>query len=819
MFEQDQNKFLENALQNVKNSSIKMKNSIDRNDMRTTLKNASEMISELKTNLLSPKNYYQLFTSIFDELIYLQNYFKEDSKKGRRFKELYEAVQQSISIVPRVYLLITVGKVFIESGQCDKNELIFDMIQMTKGIQNPIRGLFSRYFLLKMLKEYLINIDDLIDNFKDMNRLWIRIKNIQNLNLDKINSIRNELKVLVGENITRLADFPEINIEIYKNQILFPLLKIIIDCNDEISQEYVLECIIHAFPDEFNIICMDEILSSLTEMNKNFDIKNIFIAILDKLGKFNSYEKKKELKTNEIFDKLNNAINFIFQDFNNKNNNNNLDIMKLIELQCVYLKFVINFNTFEEDEKKFNIINKIVENTFDLLNKNIGNRKLSKDGMRLISKLLTNLMEGPISIFKFKNFPDLMGMLDEEFRSVISLQIINSLVKEKNNVAISNKEKMEIMIDFIKPMIIFDYSNNDNQFEYQQNIISKLIYAPFCNDPFEQFEMFKILKDAFFYFAKDNNVEIGNKKLIIYIQVIINNLLLFILKISESYFYNKNKDEINKNEKLNNNKIYFRTFFVLKFENENAIYDFFNEILNLINSLLHELENINNILTFKLSIQCAFTLNNLKLLKENFAEKCFDYLDKSIIILEKIENNEKFNLIIQMIGTLNEINIINNEKYKILIEKINEFPIKLNKRNEQCKLMLNLSNLYYNKINKENEKVIFCLKEAKKFAEYSLTNPLNTVLFINILNYYVKYDLIIEDFNKIAKIDDINDLIDKIKNYIITIDEDNKIENKEEILNKIKNYFNDTMIYIKYKKEQKLEKVGQLIKLININNI
>ena len=494
--------------------------------------------------------------------------------------------------------------------------------------------------------------------------------------------------------------------------------------------------------------------------------------------------------------------------------------MKLIELQCVYLKFVINFNTFDEDDKKFNIINKIIENTFDLLNKNIGNRRLSKEGMRLISKLLTNLMEGPISIFKFKNFPDLMGMLDEEFRSVISLQIINSLVKEKNKSAISNKEKMEIMIEFIKPMIIFDYNNinNDSQFEYQQNIISKLIYAPFCNDPFEQFEMFKILKEAFFYFAKDNNVEIGNKKLTIYIQVIINSLLLFISKISESYFYNKNKE----NNKLNNNKIYFRTFFLLeKFENENSFYDFFNEILKLINSLLHELENINIILTFKLSIQCAFTLNNLKLLKENFSEKCFDYLDKSIIILssEKIENNEKFNLIIQMIGTLNEINIISLEKYKILIEKINEFPIKLNKRNEQCKLMLNLSNLYYNKINKENEKVIFCLKEAKKFAEYSLTNPLNTVLFINILNYYIKFDLIIENFNKIANIDDINDLIDKIKNYIITIQEDNKIENKNEILNKIKKYFNDTMIYIKNINDKKLEKVGQLIKLINTNNI
>ena len=115
--EEDQSQFLDTALKSVKTHSTHMKSAIDKNDMRQCLKYASEMISELKTNLLSPKNYYQLYTRIFDEIQYLQSYIKDESNRGRRLKELYEAVQQCISIVPRIFLMITVGTVFIESKQ------------------------------------------------------------------------------------------------------------------------------------------------------------------------------------------------------------------------------------------------------------------------------------------------------------------------------------------------------------------------------------------------------------------------------------------------------------------------------------------------------------------------------------------------------------------------------------------------------------------------------------------------------------------------------------------------------------------------------
>ena len=335
--EQDQKEFLNSALKSVKTSSQQMKNSINQNDMRQCLKYANELLSELKTSLLSPSNYYQLYSAIFDEIIYLQNYFRDESKRGRRIKELYETVQQSISVIPRIYLLIIVGTIFIESEQCEKKEeVIYDIIQMIKGVQNPIRGLFIRYFLLKMLKDYLNCIDYLIDNFKDMNKLWIRINKMNNVSFEQIVNIRNDMKILVGENINRLACLNNLNSDIYRDKILIPIFQIISLSNDEICQQYIIECLIKAFPDEFNIKCMDFILNSLSKMNPKIDSNNIIISILDKLSRFDNPEKKSDIQSNDILRKLDESIKIIINEYNN-NYNKNKDILKweLLEFSAV----------------------------------------------------------------------------------------------------------------------------------------------------------------------------------------------------------------------------------------------------------------------------------------------------------------------------------------------------------------------------------------------------------------------------------------------------------------------------------------------------
>lgn len=92
-----------------------MRKALENADLKKGLKFASLMLAELKTSLLSPRNYYILFMAIFDYMRELQNYFKDDFRRGRRMIDLYQAVQHAPNIIPRLYLLITVGSVYIQS--------------------------------------------------------------------------------------------------------------------------------------------------------------------------------------------------------------------------------------------------------------------------------------------------------------------------------------------------------------------------------------------------------------------------------------------------------------------------------------------------------------------------------------------------------------------------------------------------------------------------------------------------------------------------------------------------------------------------------
>lgn len=104
--------------------------------------------------------------------------------------DLYQAVQHAPNIIPRIYLLITVGSVYIQSHDQDSEQILEDIIQMMKAVQNPIRGLFLRYYFLKMCKDRLSDtgseyetetkgvkeaIDIIHTNLKESTNLWMRI--------------------------------------------------------------------------------------------------------------------------------------------------------------------------------------------------------------------------------------------------------------------------------------------------------------------------------------------------------------------------------------------------------------------------------------------------------------------------------------------------------------------------------------------------------------------------------------------------------------------------------------------------------------------
>jgi vacuolar protein sorting-associated protein 35 len=190
--------------------------------------------------------------AVFDSLRYLSEYLRE-SHPVNHLADLYELVQYAGNIIPRLYLMITVGTVYMSIPDAPVKEIMKDMMEMTRGVQHPIRGLFLRYYLSGQAKDHLPtgfgdgpqgNLQDSINftltNFVEMNKLWVRLQH-QGHSREREQRMqeRRELELLVGNNVVRLSQL--VDLEAYKSGILQPLLEQVVQCRDVLAQEYLLE--------------------------------------------------------------------------------------------------------------------------------------------------------------------------------------------------------------------------------------------------------------------------------------------------------------------------------------------------------------------------------------------------------------------------------------------------------------------------------------------------------------------------------------------------------------------------------------------------
>lgn len=94
--------------------------------------------------------------AVFDALRHLTNYLYDAHTQGRHhLADLYELVQYAGNIVPRLYLMITVGSVYMSVPDAPIKEIMKDMMEMSRGVLHPIRGLFLRHYLSGQTRDHL----------------------------------------------------------------------------------------------------------------------------------------------------------------------------------------------------------------------------------------------------------------------------------------------------------------------------------------------------------------------------------------------------------------------------------------------------------------------------------------------------------------------------------------------------------------------------------------------------------------------------------------------------------------------------------------
>ena len=94
--------------------------------------------------------------AVFDALRHLSNYLFDAHTTGRHhLADLYELVQYAGNIVPRLYLMMTVGSVYMSVSEAPVKEIMKDMMEMSRGVLHPIRGLFLRHYLSGQTRDHL----------------------------------------------------------------------------------------------------------------------------------------------------------------------------------------------------------------------------------------------------------------------------------------------------------------------------------------------------------------------------------------------------------------------------------------------------------------------------------------------------------------------------------------------------------------------------------------------------------------------------------------------------------------------------------------
>lgn len=318
-----ENNILQGCLNNIKHQSGLMKDNLSEGHLLLALKNCSNFLNELRTSQLSPKEYYELYMAVFDSLESLSGYLlqshksKQSKKKGAPFlADLYELVQYSGNIVPRLYMMIVIGTTYMSTNEAPTKEIMKDMIEMCRGVQHPIRGLFLRNYLSQRSKDLLPlstkedfdeTVDFLVVNFIEMNKLWVRLQHQGHSSERELRyQERKELKILVGSNLVRLSqvvdDFHSeegySSEQFYKDRIFPTITEQIIQCRDHLAQSYLIDVLIQIFPDNFHFLTLDSLLNDVfLKLHPMLKKSELVETLVDRFVTYHKYESDLESVT------------------------------------------------------------------------------------------------------------------------------------------------------------------------------------------------------------------------------------------------------------------------------------------------------------------------------------------------------------------------------------------------------------------------------------------------------------------------------------------------------------------------------------------
>eukprot|EP00286_Rhodomonas_abbreviata_P012555 CAMPEP_0181320120 /NCGR_PEP_ID=MMETSP1101-20121128/17947_1 /TAXON_ID=46948 /ORGANISM="Rhodomonas abbreviata, Strain Caron Lab Isolate" /LENGTH=783 /DNA_ID=CAMNT_0023427789 /DNA_START=132 /DNA_END=2483 /DNA_ORIENTATION=- len=739
--EEQQERWLEEGKAVVKQQAFLMKRALDNSNLRDGLKYGSNMLCELRTGLLSPKNFYELYIMVADEMRHLEQYFFDEFKRGRRMVELYELVQHAGNIVPRLFLLISVGSVYVRSKEAPARDILKDLVEMCRGVQHPMRGLFLRSYLLQCARDKLPDVgsefgedvgdsvDFLMHNFAEMNKLWVRMQHQGPVrDRERREKERLDLRILVGTNLVRLSNLEGVDGPMYKALVLPRILEQVINCKDQIAQQYLMECIIQVFPDEFHLETLSDLLEATQQLQTAVDVKAILVALMRRLAAFATNDPSAIPADIDML--------AVFHAHVSKLAESNLPLATFLDLQAELLKFSLGFAPNRLD---------VVDGLLAACGEALAAAQVTRlDGQaeQACVSLLTSPLHSnpnPLTILDLPHYAGLIGYLALDSRKEVA--VLLTRLMRKTGTTLSEAAHMDSLLSFIQPLVkdaVEDEGQtpdeDDEDFEAEQGCVASLIHAVSNPDPAALFQV---------YFVARKHFGQGGSKRIKY------TLPALVFRSLQLAVMLKEREQQEEEAPVSSKKVFAFALDTIK-----------------------GLAGSEPALALRLFLQGAQAANRSR--EDKIA---YEFVSQAFILYEDdiSDSKEQMELVQVSCATLCTLDKLEPEDYDTLITNTTKHAARLLKKPDQCRAVCLCSHLFWNAGVKyddersfhDGKRVLDCLQRALKIADVCMQSGMNVSLFIEILNRYIFY---FEARNDKITIKYLQGLLDLVKEHLSAMD-------------------------------------------------
>ncbi|OHT15120.1 Vacuolar protein sorting-associated protein 35 containing protein [Tritrichomonas foetus] len=458
--EEEQEACVKEATERIQGYGFLMNRQFDEHDVEEGLKYAKLMLEEMKTNMLTPIRYNELYQLTLSHLSSLSLSFMGDERKlfsERRIAELYETLQYTPSIVPRLYLLFTVAPAFIKYGHARACDVMRDLIEMARGVQHPTRALFLRHYLLHIMKNDLPDsknteggdIEDtlhfILENFKQMNVLWVRLEfSLDTKTAEERKLQRSQLKQLVGSNIQRLSMLRGLEITHYKEIVMPCIVEQITACREPLAQYYIIEIITQVFPAEFHIETLENLFEVLMKLEDDVSTLSLVTSIIKRLQTYFTAPDADKTSAITTVRLVAQQIDSLLQAGQNFSLEDTLDTLGTL------LNFTLEVDT--GNTSNVNSILHFVENHIDGI---YGEARLDNVNVsrKLRYFLVTPLreMKDASMIFDLDFFPVLVNRMRYQDRKLVALEVCNGFSRTES--LIDDTEKLRAFFNIIQVLL------------------------------------------------------------------------------------------------------------------------------------------------------------------------------------------------------------------------------------------------------------------------------------------------------------------------------------------------------------------------------